>query len=96
MPNGSHTRLGFYVEVLFKLDELNVPYVIIGGFAATMFGITRVTLDIDMVVDMTETQLQALSSAFPSPPCYADPNQMRNAIDKGCHLTLSMALAARK
>ncbi len=73
MPNSSLDHLGFFVEVLLKLDELNIPYVIIGGFAATMFGITRTTYDIDIVVDMGKGHIQALSSAFPSPPYYADP-----------------------
>ncbi len=83
MSKGSLDHLAFYVEVLLKLDELNVLYAIIGGFAASMYGITRVTYDIDIVVDLKEGDIQALSSAFPSPPYYADPYQMRNAMEKG-------------
>ncbi len=83
MSNGSLSHLAFYVEVLLKLDELDVPYVIIGGFAASMFGTTRVTLDIDIVVALEEKHIQALAASFPSPPYYADPNQMRNAMEKG-------------
>lgn len=82
MPNGSLDHLAFYVEVLLKLDELDVPYVIIGGFAASMFGITRVTLDIDIVVALEENHIQALAASFPSPPYYADPYQMRNAMER--------------
>lgn len=79
MSNGSLDHLAFYVEVLLKLDELDVPYVIIGGFAASMFGITRVTLDIDILVALEENHIQALAASFPSPPYYADPYQMRDA-----------------
>ena len=34
---------------------------IIGGFAATMYGITRTTYDIDIVVDLKEPHIQAWS-----------------------------------
>lgn len=83
MPKGSLAALSFYYQVMRKLEELNIPYVIIGGFAATMFGITRVTLDIDMVLDLQEHDIQALADAFPLPRYYADPYQMRNAVEKG-------------
>lgn len=96
MPNSSLDHLGFYVEVLLKLDELNIPYVIIGGFAATMFGITRTTYDIDIVVEMNMGNIQALSSAFPSPPYYADPNQMQNAIEKGMSFNIIDGSRAEK
>lgn len=96
MPNSSLDHLGFFVEVLLKLDELNIPYVIIGGFAATMFGITRTTYDIDIVVDMGKGHIQALSSAFPSPPYYADPYQMENAIEKGMSFNIIDGSRAEK
>jgi hypothetical protein len=96
VPNSSLAHLGFYVEVLLKLDELNIPYVIIGGFAATMFGITRTTYDIDIVVDMQEDHIAALSSSFPSPPYYADPYQMRNAIEKGMSFNIIDGSRAEK
>ncbi len=83
MANSSLSHLAFYVEVLLKLAELDVPYAIIGGFAATIFGITRVTYDIDIVVDLKEEHIQSISDAFPSPPYYADPYQMRNAMNRG-------------
>jgi hypothetical protein len=56
---------------------------IIGAFAATLYGITRTTYDIDIVVDLTETHLQQLAAAYPSPRYYADPDQMRDSIRQG-------------
>jgi len=56
---------------------------IIGGFAATMYGITRTTFDIDIVVDLKETHIQALAGAYPPPRYYADPEQMRSSIQMG-------------
>jgi hypothetical protein len=56
---------------------------IIGAFAATVYGASRVTYDIDIVVDLDESHIQALADAYPLPRYYADPADMRNAIRRG-------------
>jgi hypothetical protein len=56
-----------YFDVLQAPEKLNVPYVIIGAFAGTSHGVTRTTLDIDIVVDLSETHIQALAAAYPLP-----------------------------
>jgi hypothetical protein len=56
---------------------------VIGGFAATLYGITRTTYDIDIVVDLKEQHIQGLAAAYPSPRYYADPEQMRSSIRMG-------------
>jgi hypothetical protein len=56
---------------------------IIGGFAATMYGINRMTFDIDIVVDLKEAHILALATAYPAPRYYADPEQMRSSIRMG-------------
>jgi len=56
---------------------------IIGAFAATVYGVSRVTYDIDIVVDLDESHIQALADAYPLPRYYADPVHMRNAIRRG-------------
>jgi hypothetical protein len=56
---------------------------IIGAFAATVYGVTRTTYDIDIVVDLSETHIQALTAAYPPPRYYADPEQMRDSIRMG-------------
>lgn len=83
MPKMSNPGFNLFLDILLKLEELKIPYAIIGGFAATIYGITRTTFDIDIVVNMEETDIQALSAAFPLPRYYADPYQMRNAIEIG-------------
>lgn len=50
-----------------------------GGFKS----ITRTTFDIDIVVNLEETQIQVLSAAFSLPRYYADPHQMRTAMEIG-------------
>lgn len=72
--------LSLYFLVLRKLEELKIPYVVIGAFAGQLYGIQRATHDVDILVDMNESQVDRLAAAFPSPPYYADPNQMLGAI----------------
>jgi len=79
----SSPGFNLFLDILLKLEELDIPYVIIGGFAATIYGITRTTFDIDIVVNMSEAHVQALSAAFPLPRYYADPYQMPNAMEIG-------------
>jgi hypothetical protein len=47
------------------------------------YGITRTTYDIDIVVDLNEGHIQALTAAYPLPRYYADPVQMRDSIHMG-------------
>ena len=71
-------ELSFYGKVLRALDEINAAYVILGAFAARIYGSTRNTHDIDMIVALEEKQIQALVRKFPLPRYYADPEMMRN------------------
>lgn len=69
----------FYAQVVRALDEIGAPYMIVGAFAGIPFGITRATYDIDILVDLRETDFQELSARFPLPRYYADPEMMKNS-----------------
>ena len=75
--------LSLFLDVLRTLEAIDAPYMIIGAFAATVYGITRVTYDIDIVVNLQEPHIQALCKAYPLPRYYADPLQMRDSIRRG-------------
>ncbi|MBI3739271.1 MAG: hypothetical protein HY258_09530 [Chloroflexi bacterium] len=77
------SSFGLYLDLLQAFERLNIPYVIIGAFAGTSYGVTRLTVDVDIVVDLDEANIQALASAYPSPRFYADPQQMRDSIRQG-------------
>jgi hypothetical protein len=83
VPNESVPSLSLFLDIVKKLESLNIPYVIIGGFAATIYGISRSTHDIDIIVDLDATHIQALAEAYSSPRYYADPYQMSNAVRIG-------------
>ncbi len=83
MSNKHPPDLSLFLGILQTLETINAPYMIIGAFAATVYGITRTTFDIDIVVELTEEHIVALTAAFPPPRYYADAQQMRDSIQKG-------------
>jgi len=83
VPNESVPDLSLFFDILRTLERIQAPYMIIGAFAATLYGSTRVTYDIDIVVDLNETHIQGLAAVYPSPRYYADPDQMRDSMQNG-------------
>jgi len=61
---------------------------LVGAFAGLAFGITRTTFDIDILVDLRESDFQALADRFPPPRYYADPEMMRNSTRLGIMFNL--------
>ena len=83
MQNERPPDLSLFLDILTTLERINAPYMIIGAFAATVYGITRATYDIDIVVELGEEHIQALVAAYQPPRYFADPVQMRDAIRLG-------------
>ncbi len=83
MPNARPPDLSLYLDILKTLEAIGAPYMIIGAFAAAVYGITRVTYDIDIVVELDEEHIEALAAAYAPPRYYADPLQMRDSIRRG-------------
>ncbi|NWF64071.1 MAG: hypothetical protein HXY38_07175 [Chloroflexi bacterium] len=82
------TAISFYVQIVKALDEIDAPYMIVGAFGGYPFGITRVTFDIDILVDLREKDFEILSQRFPLPRYYADPEMMKNSIQMGIMFNL--------
>jgi hypothetical protein len=74
---------GLFLDVLVTLERIGAPYMVVGAFAALLYGVNRNTHDIDVVVDLSEQQVQALANAYPLPRYYADREQMRESIRHG-------------
>ncbi len=77
------TAASFYIQIVKALDEIGAPYMIVGAFGGYPFGITRVTFDIDILVDLRAQDFESLSQKFPLPRYYADPEMMRNSVQMG-------------
>lgn len=75
--------LDFYIRVAKALDEIGAPYMIVGAFGGTIFGITRATNDVDIIVDLHGMDFETLSKKFPLPRYYADPEMIKNSVDMG-------------
>ena len=90
------SALTFYFKVLQALEEIEAPYMIVGAFAGLAFGVNRATFDIDIpstgsghrLVDLGESDFEALAARFPLPRYYADPEMMRNSTRMGIMFNL--------
>ena len=58
------TAVSFYVQIVKALDEIGAPYMIVGAFGGYPFGITRVTFDIDILVDLHEQDCELFHRNF--------------------------------
>ncbi len=52
MPTGKRADLSLFLNILQTLERINAPYMIIGAFAGTFYGINRVTYDIDIDIQI--------------------------------------------
>jgi hypothetical protein len=64
-----------------KLLELKIPYAIVGSFASSVWGESRLTQDIDVVVDLKSGHIPQLCAAFPDPEFYVSATAIREAIE---------------
>lgn len=53
-----------FVRVIAALNRSGVRYVIVGGFAAYLHGTKRLTIDLDIVVDLTESEARKAIEAL--------------------------------
>jgi hypothetical protein len=77
------SMLDFYIRVTKALDDIGAPYMIVGAFGGTIFGIARATNDVDIIVDLQRKDFESLSQKFPLPRYYADPEMIRNSVEMG-------------
>ncbi|HEX7594591.1 MAG TPA: hypothetical protein VF429_10525 [Anaerolineae bacterium] len=80
--------IGFYIDVVRALDDVSAPYMLVGAFAASTYGLSRATYDVDIIVDLSELHFAALAARFPLPRYYADPQQMRDSTRMGIMFNL--------
>jgi len=69
--------LRYAVDVL---DRLGIPYMVVGSIASGAYGEPRMTLDIDIVVDLREEQVDSFCAAFALPEYYVSPEAARKAV----------------
>ena len=62
------------------LERLAVPYMLVGSYACSVWGVARFTQDIDIVIELNATQIADLCSAFPAPEFYVSEAAARDAL----------------
>jgi hypothetical protein len=62
------------------LDDVQVPYMVVGSVASSYHGEPRMTRDLDLVIDPTPDSLQALVAKLQTSGLYADPDAAASAL----------------
>jgi predicted nucleotidyltransferase len=65
------------------LERIGIPYAVVGSFASGVWGETRFTQDIDILVALAIEDIEALQAAFPSNDFYLSDTAALQAIDQG-------------
>lgn len=72
----------FFTSIIAVLEQLQLPYMVAGGFAAIFYGEPRLTIDVDIVVDLNPQHIPALVKAFSFPEYYLSEEAMRDALQR--------------
>jgi hypothetical protein len=77
MTDDTASLLRFVVSLLSSHE---IPHMVVGSFASTVHGEPRSTLDLDIVIDPTPAQLEALIAGFDPDRFYLDADVARDAL----------------
>jgi hypothetical protein len=67
------------------LNENNMDYVIVGGFAVLFYGNPRTTMDIDYVMQLGDEDIPVLIKFLQENGFFADEHDMRAALKESSH-----------
>jgi len=70
-----------FIRILEVLDLLEIPYFVGGSVASSIHGLSRPTMDTDLIVDLRPDQVAALTSEL-SADFYADTDMILDAIQQ--------------
>jgi hypothetical protein len=64
------------------LEELRIPYAIVGSFASGAWGESRFTQDIDILIELRRDQVGTLCRVFTDADCYVSETAAHEALDR--------------
>ncbi|HET9791639.1 MAG TPA: hypothetical protein VFR08_10085, partial [Candidatus Angelobacter sp.] len=56
------------------LSQADIPYMLTGSFAGTVYGLGRGSQDVDFIIASEEAQVRKLLSLLPENEFYSEPN----------------------
>ncbi len=75
-----HDLIKFAVD---QFESLGLRYMVVGSYASMVLGEPRMTMDIDIVVELGAMQVGDFCSRFPAPEYYVSEPAVRDAIRTG-------------
>ena len=79
-PVRDYELRSFFTYVIQVIERLDIAYMVVGGFAAIMYGEPRLTIDVDIVVDIKPEHMARFVAAFPRDSYYVDDETVRDAL----------------
>jgi len=79
-PVSQYDLRAFFTYVIDVLERLQIPYMVVGGFAAILHGEPRMTIDVDIIVDMQPLYISQFVAAFPLPNYYVSAEGIRDSL----------------
>jgi hypothetical protein len=80
MSEQHHELQSFLTYAIGVLEGLGIPYMVVGGFAVITYGVPRLTLDVDVVVDMRQEHIGPFVQAFSGPNYYVNEEAIRDSL----------------
>jgi len=81
-PVRDYELKAFFTYVTKVLERLGISYMVVGGFAAILYGEPRLTIDVDIVVDMKPEHIGPFVAAFPIPDYYVSEEGIRDSLQR--------------
>lgn len=82
------TQGEFFGYVIDVLERLEIPYMVTGSVASIAYSKARLTLDMDIIVDLSPEQAKELEGNFISPDYHANLDSMLEAIRNRSHFNI--------
>jgi hypothetical protein len=81
-PAQDYDLRDFFTYVIEVLEDLNIPYMVVGGFAAILYGEPRLTIDVDILVDMQPLHIRPFVAAFPISDYYVSEEAIHDSLQR--------------
>lgn len=81
-PVSQYDLRAFFKYVVDVLERQQIPYMVVGGFAAILHGEPRLTIDVDIIVDMQPLHISRFAAAFPLPNYYVSIEGIRDSLQR--------------